>query len=147
MSYERLIKEHDEIERVARTMCDVVERDVSAVGEAVALRSQLSLLVSDHLRFEDPQVYGPLIARQDRGSAEIPLDLTADLTALRAAWGGYLDGWDDEAICADWPAFGTQTKEILAWLRERVQLETRLIYPVALQQGAIRLRDPGAGAH
>ena len=147
MSYERLIREHDEIDRVARTMCDVVDRDVSAVDDAVALRSRLSLLVSDHLQFEDPQVYGPLIARQARGSGEVPLDLVADLTALRGAWSDYLDGWSDEAMRVDWPAFGTQTRAILAWLQERVRLETRLIYPVALQQGDIRLRDPGAGAH
>ena len=141
MSYERLIDEHDAIDAIANRLVEIVQSDRPAEMAAHGLMADLAISVHDHLRAEDRTVYGPLLALQQQKPLRTEVEFEMLFEELRCDWEVYLSEWTIECIEADWPTFQAETVAIMKRLRERVQIETSLIYPLALQQGTIRLRD------
>jgi hypothetical protein len=141
MSYQRLIEEHDEIDRLARQLERGVEVDTPDPARAFHLLVELSRAVSEHLSYEDRRVYSRLLAPKAPRAVGPEVDFEASFQALRTDWLTYLGDWNIETLACDWTAFREETRAMMTRLRSRVRDETNLIYPLALQQGAIRLRE------
>ena len=141
MSYERLIREHDEIDAAARRLEVAAQAETPDTAAVAGLLSELACAVDEHLRHEDRAVYSQLIANPDTSARAAPVDFEGMFEALRCDWQNYLSDWDADCLAADWPNFQAETAAIMARLRDRVREETDLIYPLALQRGMIALRD------
>ena len=142
MSYERLIADHDAIDKLAyRIEAKIEEPEPDAAGTE-ALLGDPSLAVSEHLAVEDRSVYAPLVGAKHDKPWRSEVDFEAALQELRADWQTYLADWVvTDKIKGDWPAFAEETRAMMARLRQRVRDETDLIYPMAMQRGYIRLRE------
>lgn len=141
MSYERLIREHDAIDLAARRLENAAGAATPDTATIVGLRSELACAVNEHLHHEDRTVYALLIGLGTKGVLNAAIDFEALFQALKCDWEDYLADWDADCILADWEGFQAETSAIMARLRERVRTETDLIYPLALKQGMIPLRD------
>lgn len=71
-----------------------------------------------------------------------PLDLNLLVAQMNRDWPAYLDRWDIRRIEYAWPAFASETRRILTKGLERLKLENAIIYPLALDHGTIRIREP-----
>lgn len=141
MSYERLIREHDAIDVLAGRLAAAAKLNQST-DQIMVLLWDLSLAVSEHLRHEDRTVYQPLLDEPaDTKKMASSQDFERMFQDLRSDWEQYLGDWNSETVAADRATFKHETETMVIRLRERVRAETSLIYPVALQHGAIRLRD------
>lgn len=137
--FQRLIGEHDQMDLLAIRLADAV-RQSPDVARVLALRSELSLTLDDHLSNEDGFIYNDLISQRLPGypiAVERFHDSFADLAA---DWGDYLRGWDEACIAADWNEFADLTIHMMDRLRSRIAEENALLYPMALRGGGIRLR-------
>ena len=145
MSYERLVAEHSAIDKLCRRLERAVEISQPDGVGAAALLGQLSLAVGEHLAAEDRSVYAPLIGAKHDKPWRAEVDFEAAFQELRADWQTYLAEWvSTDTIESDWPTFAEETRAMMVRLRQRVRDETDLIYPMAMQRGYIRLREPAA---
>ena len=143
MSYQRLIHEHAEIDKLSRRLEMEVERPEPDVQGVAALLGELSLAVKEHLAAEDRSVYERLIGAKHDKAWRAEVDFEATFQALASDWTTYLADWmTADGIENDWPTFAEETLGMMSRLRQRVRDETDLIYPMALQRGFIRLREP-----
>ena len=140
MSYQRLIDDHDEIDRLANALVVLAESGVPDVTRALDLLWDLSGAVNDHLTYEDRTVYSRLIQSKHPQLSSAGVDFEASFIELRSDWQTYLSDWQAETLACDWPLFASETIAMMLRLRQRVSDETSLIYPLALQQSFIRLR-------
>lgn len=144
MSYQKLTSEHDDIDLLAAALVDLVQQEVPQIDAVVAARDRLAVAVKDHLSGEDSVLYSKLIRSSVKGTAAKARAFADEFKDLRADWGRYLIEWPADSIESDWQAFGEETVSILGRLQQRVRRETELLYPLALQEGAIRLRARSA---
>lgn len=145
MSYERLIQEHDAIDALARKLAAAAELNPDT-DHVMTLLWDLSLAVGQHLRHEDRSVYQPLLDGPADKKLASSRDFEQMFQDLRSDWEQYLGDWNSETLAADRATFKHETATMMTRLRERVRAETTLLYPAALQCGAIRLRDQLPGA-
>jgi len=139
MSYERLIREHDEMEAMVQ---DIIALTASSHVQAAAASDELirlATLVSDHLREEDALIY-PTIARAMRMPEAEVKGIISAFEELKADWHAYIADWDGECVAGDWEGFRPATMAMLPRLRERVRFEQSMLYSAALQHGIIKLR-------
>lgn len=137
--FETLIAEHDELDMLAESMARIViTRDCAT--EALAARAVLSIALDDHLRSEDGFLYDPLISSSPRDYPNAVNTFHQSFADLAGDWSEYLRSWDAACIEADRDAFNRETIAMMARLRARIAEENRLLYPLALQRGHIRLR-------
>ena len=142
MSYERLIHEHAEIDKLSHRLEIEVEKSGPDPQCVAALLGELSLAVKEHLAAEDRSVYEPLIGTKHDKGWRAEVDFEAAFQALETDWTTYLADWvTADSIEHDWMTFAEETRGMMGRLRQRVREETDLIYPMALQRGFIRLRD------
>jgi len=141
MSYQRLIREHDELATKASELEALLGGGARNPAAAAGLLHELAFLVREHLSYEDRRVYSRLIELRSRKDLPSSAEFEALCEALRDDWEAYLVEWDEDCIRADWEEFSAATTALMARLRERVCQETNLIYPLALKEGLIKLRD------
>lgn len=144
MSYQRLIEDHDRIDHLARELEKIVDADRADPDEAVFVLMKLATTISKHLSYEDRHVYSRLIKAKPARPGEPVIDFEETFQQLRADWTAYLADWNIETLACDWPAFQDETRTMMARLRARTRDETNLIYPLAMQNGFIRLRSATA---
>lgn len=140
MTFEQLMLEHDEIDRLTWRLEDCAGRDVPDIYAVIEARSALKAVLDHHLGHEDASIY-PGLMRAGGEAAQAIADFDARFARLRLDWGTYLMDWDAECLAADWGSFRTETTTLMARVRERTRAETDLLYPLALQTGAIALRN------
>ncbi|WP_294390312.1 hemerythrin domain-containing protein [uncultured Sphingomonas sp.] len=139
LSFERLISEHDQIERMITALSEqAADPDIPASAISDRL-FELSLLVADHLAHEDGAIY-PAILRT-MGAASHATQLNQSLHILKMDWISYLSSWPLDCIEAERDKFSRHTEDMLPRLREQVQTETQLLYAAGLRHGIITLRD------
>jgi hypothetical protein len=141
MSYETLIAEHAKIDAALDRMRALVEPAAPDVPAVVLALSALAGELHHHLAHEDSFIYPRMIAGRSAESAAAAHGFIVEFAELRRDWGLYLGEWDSECIAADWAGFQAETQRMIARLADRVKAENELLYNVALQSGAIRLRD------
>ena len=140
MNFKLLVEEHDRIDGMAASFLDLVEAAIPDMEALVALRARLSADVMRHLAHEDSFIYPEMIAHGSECVARTARQFVDEFDDLRRDWSAYLEEWTPECILSDWQGFCDETRSIMARLRHRVQQENRILYPMALQAGAIRLR-------
>lgn len=141
MSYERLLFEHDQIDRALaklRRLTEAAVPDVTAVSIAL---SELASDLSDHLAHEDSFIYPRMIESSVGHVASIARHFVDEFVALTGDWKTYLVEWLPESIAGDWAGFKRDTDAIIARLAARVRAENSVLYSAALNHGLITLRD------
>ena len=137
LSYQQLVADHDQIERLADAILEMAHTPKPDSAAIAARLAELALVVADHIRQEDALLY-PQLARA-AGSVQ-PHRVAEQLDALKRDWLEYLREWPEFSIAADTETFAAETAEILSRLKTRVRLESDLLYSSALRNGKISLR-------
>ncbi|SFR81120.1 hypothetical protein [Sphingomonas jatrophae] len=140
MSFERLMREHDELERMSRALLLVASGEPDAELAALILY-QFTVQIKEHRAFEQNNVYRPLIELAQQRDLGENLDLQALVIEMARDWRAYFETWTVDTIRQDWKAFSEDTRYILAQGQERLRLENMIIYPLALRHGTIRLKE------
>ncbi len=128
-NYDTLIGEHEAMDRLALRLSAMAAGPERA-DAALELRSELSLMLEDHLRAEDPGIYDRLMTPQASAAFRGSFALLAD------DWVDYLRGWDIEAITIDWDVFAQETVTMMGRLRARIADENRVLHLLALGAAA-----------
>lgn len=144
-SYERLVHEHDTIDDLCVDLLATSRREPSDASLASRLLSELATIVRWHLEEEDRAVYATLIERYGTSADITPGGFEEHFELLKIDWEGYLSDWTPDCVAADPETFGDATEAMLPRLRDRVRVETDLIYPLALRDGSIALRHGRQG--
>lgn len=139
---ERLILEHKAMDGLAEYLLALVESSGPRAEEAFSLIRRLSACLDEHLAAEQSFLYA-------NHFAAVPGRLDEEVTAfertfadLKEEWALYLHEWTPDNISIDWRNFAHATQWIIRRLRERIAQENDILYPLALQKGRIRLRQP-----
>ena len=140
MSYERLLFEHDSIDRALarlQRLTDASVPDVPAVSHAL---SDLARELADHLAHEDSFIYPRMIESSVGHVASIARSFVDEFVALTGDWKTYLVEWLPDCIAGDWDGFKRDTDAIAERLAARVRAENGVLYSAALNHGLIPLR-------
>nr|WP_299911779.1 hemerythrin domain-containing protein [Sphingomonas bacterium] len=139
MTFEQLMREHDEIDAHTRRLEECCAVQAPAIAEVVAARGALRIALEEHLAHEDEALFGRLMTA-NRASAEAVHAFAAEFGQLRADWGAYLSDWSAAWLADDWDGFRQETAALMSRMRDRTRQETELLYPLALRTAAIGLR-------
>lgn len=139
LSFERLIQEHELLLLMAHGLEACVAAAPDAV-RAVRLRTDFSIALATHLRAEDARLYPRLAQSANSRAVGASETFLSELDTLKIDWNAYLEGWPDDAIASDWATFADETRTMMIRLRARIDRENACLYPVALQNSALRLR-------
>lgn len=140
MSYERLVAEHDAIERLLVDLERVARAILpDPIGGAVHLRA-LGLALAEHSANEESAVYTRLLDTPDTDTSRAAAEFSRSYAGLASEVACYLGEWTVECMTADWEGFVAATLAIVERIRERIQRETATIYMLALRRGTIALR-------
>ena len=140
MSYQRLIAEHDAIDALAAALGTMLDRPTAEPEAVVALLSELAMAIEEHRRNAHRIVYQRLLDGSNAAAAVTVAHFAEQFGVLEVEWHAYLGDWGADCIAADWEQFGVETRAALDHLLRRLRNEAAVIYPIALQRGAIRLR-------
>lgn len=140
MSFESLVAEHDDIERLLDALRGAVDAAVPDVADAVAIMRNLGAALASHDANEARIVYTHLIDAPDREASREAAEFNHRYEQLREDVTTYFYEWTQDCIALDWAAFVDATRTIARRLQERVRHETATIYMLALRKGTIRLR-------
>lgn len=139
-NFANLMKDHDNIEALAFRLEAIVESDTPNAEAALLAISELLAESASHRAKEDGQVYPALIEGKNLKMSQTVSEFVNEFADLSSSWVEYRQAWTPDAIAADWIHFRQETLPLMHRLRERVRRENEMIYPLALQTGAIRLR-------
>jgi hypothetical protein len=137
---ERLVSEHDALGRLADTLVVAVNAAPRDLPEIMNARSQLAVALDEHLGKEDGFLNEQSLRGTETDFASALERFQSDFAMLREDWEIYLAEWNGDVIAHDFDQFRNTTVEIIARLTARMQHENTLLYPLALQQGRIKLR-------
>jgi iron-sulfur cluster repair protein YtfE (RIC family) len=140
VNFKLLIEEHDRIVIMAVEFERLVALAEPDMESLIALRARLSSEVVRHLAHEDAFIYPEMIEHGSERIARTARQFVEEFEDLRNDWVLFLEEWSTECIIGDWIGFREETHAIMRRLRFRVQQENEILYPMALQTGAIRLR-------
>jgi hemerythrin-like domain-containing protein len=140
VSFEHLIREHDELAEMADGLERVLIPARPNVARAIKLRTTLCTLLHDHLAKEDAEVYPRLMAAADPATAYLAGQFFTDYASLTYELTSYLTRWTEDAAAAEWRLFCGATRGVLTRLRNRISDENAMLYPTALAASAISLR-------
>ncbi|MBV9840528.1 MAG: hemerythrin domain-containing protein [Sphingomonadaceae bacterium] len=140
MSLERLIAEHDEIEALAALIERLAAAPLADAAAVASLLGALAIAIADHRGNEQRSVYLRLLNGRDSAASRLASSFADEYRGLEQDLEIYLSDWTAECIAADWETFGAETTAILTRMRHRVARESAVVYPLALQRGAVRLR-------
>lgn len=139
MSFESLMREHDCLERMAGELRASVLGSPAPV-KALNLLREFAVEIERHRGHERRSIYQPLMKLPDRKKSRLDVDLSDLVSEMDADWNDFLYNWNLELISVDWQNFAEETIRILGRAKTRLRIENCLIYPLALQEGAISLR-------
>lgn len=142
MSYERLIDEHAQIDRVLERLRGLVETDTPDLPAVTIALADVSGELAHHLAHEDSFIYPRMIAGESDVARDAATAFISDFAALRHDWDLYLTEWSAECIGADWQTFREATLSMIARLAKRVEAENTVLYAAALRESVIPLREP-----
>lgn len=139
MDYHTLIAEHEAIEHAAHALIRLTTGKPRP-EMASHMLEDLADLVRDHLSHEDPIVYETakaMAAGRHGGTATASL---AAFEELKGDWGDYLLHWNPETVAGDWAQFAEESVHMLERLKERVAVETAVLYSLAVHH---KVLEPG----
>lgn len=137
---ERLIKEHELLGMLAEAVIAALRTSPRDIPSIVAARNELAVTLNEHLAKEDGFLYQRSLSENEIDFAGALDKFERDFAALREDWNIYLEEWSADLIAHDFDQFAEATEALLNRLGARIAHENRLLYPLALQSGRIRLR-------
>jgi hypothetical protein len=138
-SYRTMLIEHEAIELAAQMLLDDLNAVHVSNGELSKKLDLLRGIIDLHIvseervfsRLSAQDLSGPWVAAWREGANAFE--------RLKSDWERFLQRWGELEIAVDRDGFCAEATPILGRVRERVQLETKVFYAVALQTGAISL--------
>lgn len=140
MSYERLLLEHDQINRALARLLRLTEAAVPDVPAVSAALSELAAQLFDHLAHEDNSLYPKMIQSKVGQVASIARQFMDEFEAMTADCRTYLTEWLPDCIEGDWEGFRRDSAAMAVRLQARVRAENSVLYSAALNHGLIALR-------
>lgn len=143
LSFERLIREHRYIARLSARLRHAIGLGVDAPAAHGAMHA-LSACLIEHLEAEDAQIYPRLMLSRDAGAAEAARIAIERFQTLKSDWVAHMGRWTPAEIAGNRPSFDAATLAILDRLDARIAQENDLLYPMALNEAHLPLRDAAA---
>jgi hypothetical protein len=137
-----LLRDHATIDLLAKRLNRLIEDEAPAAELALAL-DHLVRTVADHLAVEDSIIYSLAIQNQPGATREDVRRAHDEFERLKANWGEYLTKWSPQEIAQDRRGFVRASKAMLPRLRDRVKLETELLFLIGPRDGS---KQGSAGA-
>jgi hypothetical protein len=137
--------EHKRIASMAADLAAMVRQAEPAEPlRLFAFRREFGRILGAHLAREDWVIYPPLLTDPRPEVRELARSLSDEALAFTRAFREYCRLWTTVSITADWPGFSKATLDILARLQNRVEVEDRDLYPLAIEaDDNPRLRQAG----
>ncbi|WP_448659817.1 hemerythrin domain-containing protein [Sphingomonas sp. CJ99] len=143
LSFERLIREHRYISQLSARLRHAIALGVDSPVAHSAMHA-LSACLIGHLEAEDSEIYPRLMLSRDAGAAEAARIAIERFHTLKSDWVAHLAEWNPAEIAGDRPSFDATTLAILDRLDARIAQENELLYPMALNEAHLPLRDTAA---
>jgi hypothetical protein len=137
---ERLVKEHDSLTLLTDRLIGAITASPRDLDAIVDLRNELAIVLHEHLAKEDGFLYVESLRASEAHFVEALDTFEQDFARLGEDWKRYLEEWPGDLIAHDIDHFSAITIALLTRLKARITHENTLLYPLALQQGRIRLR-------
>lgn len=122
-----LLRDHAVIESLAKRLATLIDGDAGATELSLTL-GHLVRVVADHLAVEDSIIYSLAMQAQPGTSAQDVESARDDFECLKAGWGEFLNTWTPEQVAANREGFVSAARAMLPRLRQRVDLETKLLF-------------------
>ena len=133
----RLHDEHVELLGLLKQLSRVIERPAPPPQvELFDLRMKLCATLIGHLKTEDWMVYPKLVSHSNPKIAAKARRFNDQMGGLASDFAQYSRRWSTLTIHSNWPAFCSDTGEIVAALTRRIELEEAELYPLALGAAA-----------
>ena len=127
---EALCRQHEELRALATQYereLDKAEPDTTALSKC---RWTLARLISSHLAYEGAHLY-PALARCGGRAMETGRKMAEEMSGLGARLQTHVREWTVGAIADDWAGYRRSSKELIAVLRARMDVEEAEVYPLA----------------
>lgn len=135
-----LIDDHSKLEGYIGELEQLVEGQAARVEQGFDTLRNFSHALDRHLAAEASFLYADhLRADPSRLDHEISA-FEKDFADLKGEWKTYLTEWTEENIAADWSGFATATLWMMSRMRERIEQENGVLYPLALRESRIAFR-------
>lgn len=144
MDLTELRRQHDEISVTANQLAQATANPAHP-GQVGAIRWQLARQLMAHLALEDRILY-PALQKLPHGDVrETAARLQKETGALADAFCTYMAAWSDDRVARDWSGFCAETRRILTALNDRIDRESRRLYPLAdaARASAVPIRRAG----
>lgn len=130
MDVDELRRQHQQLSLLSRQLLLAVE-DGQVQQSVGAIRWQLARQLMSHLALEDRIFYPAMQRTSDEQARATAQRLQSDMGMLAQNFSAYMQRWNDDQIARRWPDFCTETRDVLATLKTRMEQEERLLYPLA----------------
>lgn len=130
MDVGELRRQHQDLCAILLRLSEAVtnRHTIQSVG---TLRWQLARQLMAHLALEDRIFYPSVKRMPDEEIRAAALRLQAEVGTLSGDFSAYMARWSDDRVVREWPAFCTETREIITAITTRVQREEQVLYPLA----------------
>lgn len=130
-----LIAEHDRLAQLSERLLRIATSGQGDATDAFLALRELACELDTHLAGEDGAIYAHAL-----GASGAVARFEAEFADLTAEWATYLREWTLENIHEDWDGFAYETARMMGRLTDRIAAENRLLLPLALKSGALRLK-------
>jgi hypothetical protein len=127
----RLLDEHARI----RALADQLEAVIAGRRPDDAtifwrLRWSILSLILQNWRHQRAEVMEPLLRDPRAGVAALAEEFNADLAEISRRYLDHIIRWDSDEGMADWTLYGDQVQPLFGVLRDRLEREERLLFPL-----------------
>lgn len=124
--------QHAEISLAAKRLAELAAAPDKPQATG-AIRWHLARLLMTHLALEDRILYPALLQADDADVRAATTTLQLDTGRLAERFSLYMTAWSDDRIAKEWRIFCSETDQVLAALRKRIEREEDTLYPLAEQ--------------
>ncbi len=131
MDINSYLEQHKE---AAGLVVDLEKRLQNVEGEAVGIMTTLTTLIGKlgyHISMEDKYIYPKAVESTNDDLKAVATKMQSDMAPIGEALGKYAKVWySADVIKKDPDTFVTETKGIIAALRNRIEVEEKDFYPL-----------------
>jgi hypothetical protein len=131
MDAEAIRIQHDSIAEHAAALAAAISQPTYT--PVATIRWKLARELIGHLAVEDRLLYPALIGSVDQRTSTVARRFKEEMGGLSSTFTSYMREWTDQRITAEWSAFCSETRALLAALSNRIARENNELYPLANQ--------------